>query len=113
MACSRMLSFCWEDVNSPCDINPGRAWKYTLDHRDTPTQSVHGEHMVLMLCAHNVDGLTQVSHRLAARISPFPNVPLGCDKKHRGLDHTAQCQILQPRRDFKAQSYRTSTHTRT
>lgn len=56
MACSRMLSYFWEDVNPPCDNNPRRGWKYTLDHRDTQP-SVHGEHMVLMLCAHNVDGL--------------------------------------------------------
>lgn len=40
-----------------------------------------------MLCAHKFDGLTSLPHTNSTHF-PFPNVPLGCDKKHRGLGHS-------------------------
>lgn len=78
------------DVNSPSDFNPRRGSKYRLDHRDT--HLVYMEHMVLMLCAHEIDGLTGLPHTYITHL-PLPNVPFGCDKKHRGLDPTANAKF--------------------
>lgn len=87
--CSWLLSISARaNMNSPGDINPRPG--ETKSCISVVPHPVYIEHMVLMLCTHKVDGRAGLSHTDSTHPPPFPNVPLGCDKKHRGLG-PSQC----------------------
>lgn len=78
---------------------------FVMSLRDT--HPVYVEHMVLMLCAlEPTDWPTNLAYTYSS--SPFPNVPLRCDKKHQGL---APTNAKFSRQECEIQSYRTTTHT--